>query len=150
MARHCLGFKEFVVRVEKDRIEPMAKDDPTLFQRLLPYAVVLGVADEWAERFEGLLTEPPTWYESPSWGQGNFYPRAMVTDLGQSMHAMGSTLTSRPDSSGGGGGFSGFSGGGGSSGGEEASEEVEEEAGRRSLRITNRRPVPDCAPPARP
>ena len=38
----------------------MAKDDPTLFQRLLPYAVVLGVADEWAERFEGLLTEPPT------------------------------------------------------------------------------------------
>lgn len=125
LARYCLGFKEFIERVEKDRIARMAKDDPTLFERVLPYAVVLGVADEWAERFEGLLTQPPSWYASPSFAGGTFYPRAMVSDLGQSMHAMGSTLTSQPSSSGssgwgssgGGGGFSGFSGGGSSGGG---------------------------------
>ncbi len=118
LARYCLGFKEFIARVERDRIARMAKEDPTLFERVLPYAVVLGVADEWAERFEGLLTEPPNWFQSSSAG-GGFYPRVMVTDLGRSMHAMGSTLTSQPSSSGsgggGGGGFSGFSGG--SSGG---------------------------------
>lgn len=125
LARYCLGFKEFIERVEKDRIARMAKDDPTLFERVLPYAVVLGVADEWAERFEGLLTQPPSWYASPSFAGGTFYPRTMVSDLGQSMHAMGSTLTSQPSSSGGGGwgggggggGFSGFSGGGSSGGG---------------------------------
>jgi uncharacterized membrane protein YgcG len=124
LARHCLGFKEFIERVEKDRLERMAKEDPTLFERVLPYAVVLGVADEWAERFEGLLTEPPSWYESPSFGAGTFVPSAMVSGIGQSMHAMGSTLTSQPSSSGstswasgGGGGFSGFGGGGSSGGG---------------------------------
>jgi uncharacterized membrane protein YgcG len=124
LARYCLGFKEFIERVEKDRIERMAKEDKTLFERVLPYAVVLGVADEWAERFEGLLTEPPSWYRSSSFGTGAFYPRAMVSDLGRSMHAMGSTLTSQPSSSGSshwsggaGGGFSGFGGGGSSGGG---------------------------------
>jgi uncharacterized membrane protein len=115
LARYCLGFKEFVERVEQDRIERMAKDDPALFERVLPYAVVLGVADEWAERFEGLLTQPPNWYDSPSTSGGHFYPRAMVSDLGHSMQTMGSTFTSRPSGSGGGG--SGFGGGGFSGGG---------------------------------
>jgi uncharacterized membrane protein len=120
LARHSLGFREFVTRVEKDRIERMAKEDPTLFERVLPYAVVLGVADEWAERFEGLLTEPPAWYTSSSFSRGSFYPRAMVSNLGQSMHAMGSTMTSQPRESrggGAGGGRSGFGGGGRSGGG---------------------------------
>jgi hypothetical protein len=70
LARYCLGFQEFVIRVEKDRLERMAKEDPTLFERVLPYAVVLGCADEWAERFEGLLTEPPSWYRSSSFTPG--------------------------------------------------------------------------------
>ncbi|MGH9462491.1 MAG: DUF2207 family protein, partial [Vicinamibacteria bacterium] len=127
LARYCLGFKEFVERVEQDRIERMATSDPRLFERVLPYAVVLGVADEWAERFEGLLTQPPNWYDSPSTSAGSFYPRAMVSDLGHSMHAMGSTFTSRPSGSGrgrphrggsgfGGGGFSGGGSGGGGGG----------------------------------
>jgi uncharacterized membrane protein len=118
--RHSLGFREFVTRVEKDRIARMAKEDPMLFERVLPYAVVLGVADEWAERFEGLLTEPPSWYTSSSVSRGSFFPRAMVSSLGQSMHAMGSTLTSQPRESrggGAGGGRSGFGGGGSSGGG---------------------------------
>lgn len=46
LARYCLGFQEFVTRVEKDRLERMSKEDPTLFERVLPYAVVLGCADE--------------------------------------------------------------------------------------------------------
>ncbi len=128
LARYCLGLKEFIERVEKDRLVSLAKSDPTLFERVLPYAVVLGVADEWAERFEDLLTEPPSWYVSPSLAAGSLFSRAMVTNIGQSLHAMGSTLTSRPSassssgggswrSSGGGGGFSGFGGGGSSGGG---------------------------------
>ncbi len=122
LARYCLGFQEFMTRVEKDRIERMSKEDPTLFERVLPYAVVLGCADEWAERFEGILTEPPSWYRSASIA-GHFDSRDLVSGLGRSMHAMGSTLTSAPRPSGGGvsfgagSGSSGFSGGGGGSGG---------------------------------
>ncbi len=125
LARYCLGFQEFVTRVEKDRLERMSKEDPTLFERVLPYAVVLGCADEWAERFEGLLTEPPAWYRSASLTPGRFDSRSLVSDLGRSMHSMGSTLTSAaaPErhlggiSFGAGRGSSGFGGGGGSGGG---------------------------------
>jgi uncharacterized membrane protein len=126
LARYCLGFREFVTRVEKDRLERMSKEDPSLFERVLPYAVVLGCADEWAERFEGLLREPPSWYLSPAFTPGRFDSRALVSDLGRSMHSMGSTLTSEPRPSGGGfggisfgagSGSSGFGGGGGSGGG---------------------------------
>jgi uncharacterized membrane protein YgcG len=123
MARHCLGFREFVTRVERDRLARMAREDPTLFERVLPYAIVLGCADEWAERFEGLLTEPPSWYRSPSFGSVRFDSRALVSDLGRSVQTMGSTLTSYPRESGigvsfgAGGGSSGFRGGGSSGGG---------------------------------
>ena len=126
LARYCLGFQEFVTRVEKDRLARMSKEDPTLFERVLPYAVVLGCADEWAERFEGLLTVPPSWYRSSSIAPGRFDSRALVSGLGRSMHSMGSTLTSQPRPSGGGfggisfgagRGSSGFGGGGGSGGG---------------------------------
>ena len=118
MVRYCLGFQEFVTRVEKDRLERMSKEDPTLFERVLPYAVVLGCADEWAERFEGLLTEPPSWYRSSSvsgFTPGLFDSRSLVSGLGRSMHSIGSTLTSAPRPSGGGIGIS-FGGGRGSSG----------------------------------
>ena len=125
LARYCLGFQEFVTRVEKDRLERMAKEDPTLFERVLPYAVVLRCADEWAERFEGLLTEPPAWFRSASLAPGRFDSRSLVSGLGRSMHSMGSTLTSEPRPSGTFGGVSfgagrrssGFGGGGGSGGG---------------------------------
>jgi len=126
LARYCLGFQEFVTRVEKDRLERMSKEDPTLFERVLPYAVVLGCADEWAERFEGLLTEPPSWYRSSSFVPGRFDSRSLVSGLGRSMLSMGCTLTSQPRargsgfggvSFGAGRGSSGFSRGGGRSGG---------------------------------
>ena len=101
--------------VEKERIARMAQEDPTIFGRLLPYAMVLGVADQWAHAFEGLMTQPPDWYTSSD--GVNFSTIWFVHDLGSGMHSMGQTFVSRPESqssswsSGGGGGFSGFSGG---------------------------------------
>ncbi len=119
---HLMGLKEFIQRVEKDRIEKLSKKDPTLFERTLPYAMVLGVADEWAEAFEGLYREPPSWYESSTWPARGFYTGLLVADLGEGLRVMGDTFSSSPPrtsaSSGGsglGGGFSGggFGGGGG-------------------------------------
>jgi hypothetical protein len=64
---HIIGFREFIQRVEKDRLERMLREDPNLFDRVLPYALVFGIADEWAAKFEGLLQKPPDWYVSDRW-----------------------------------------------------------------------------------
>jgi uncharacterized membrane protein len=114
-ARECQGFRRFLAMVEKERIARMAQEDPTIFGRLLPYAMVLGVADQWAHAFEGLMTQPPNWYTSSD--GATFNTIWFVHDLGSGMHSMGQTFVSRPQnqssgwSGGGGGGFSGFSGG---------------------------------------
>ncbi|MGQ9520940.1 MAG: DUF2207 domain-containing protein [Candidatus Fervidibacter sp.] len=109
---HILGFREFIRRVEKDRLERMLQEDPNLFDRVLPYALVFGVADEWAEKFEGLLAEPPSWYESDRWTPMTFNTSVFVHSLGDSVSSMNSVLPSSPSrSSGTGGGKSGFGGG---------------------------------------
>ena len=112
-----LGFKEFVERVDADRLERMGARSVGQFEKLLPYAIVLGVADQWADAFAGIYTEPPGWYHSPRYTHG-FAPRLFVADLGRSLSTMGQTMSSSPKSSGSGGsGFSGGSSGGGFGGG---------------------------------
>jgi uncharacterized membrane protein YgcG len=115
-----LGFQEFVGRVDRDRLERLGGRTREQFEAVLPYAVVLGVADPWADAFADLYTSPPSWYHSNRYSQ-RFHPRDFVDDVGHSMRTMGDTMTSRPRGSGssglGGGGFSsgGFGGGGGGS-----------------------------------
>lgn len=116
----CLAFKRFVSMAEKERIAVLAKDDPTVFGRLLPYAMVLGVADIWADKFRDLIVEPPSWYEyGPGYMPGRAFDTAYFVDsLGQTMRVADQTFVSRPVSdSGAGSGNSGFSSGGGFSGG---------------------------------
>jgi uncharacterized membrane protein YgcG len=110
----CLGFARFVEIAEKERIKVLAQNDPTIFGRMLPYAMVLGVADQWADAFQDLLNEPPSWFIGP--GYTTFAPRMFVNDLGHGMNTMGNTFSSKPQSQAGSGG-SGFSSGGGFSGG---------------------------------
>ncbi len=115
-----LGFKEFVTRVDADRLERMGGRSVEQFEAVLPYAIVLGVADQWADAFAGIYTQPPSWYHSPRYTHG-FAPRLFVGDLGRSLGTMGQTMRSSPRSSGGSGGSSfgggGFSGGGFGGGG---------------------------------
>ena len=114
--RECLGFQRFVQLAEKDRIEKLVADDPTIFGRLLPYAMVLGVGEIWAQKFSDLMHQAPDWYHSNS--GGSFVPYLFVSNLGNGMNQMGTTFASQPSqSSGAGGGSSGFSSGGGFSGG---------------------------------
>ncbi len=112
MNEQLLGFREFIDRAEKDRIERLAREDPTLFDRVLPYALVFGLEDKWANAFKDIYNKPPNWYHSSNYG-GSFTPNMFVSDIGRSLGVMNSTLASTPRRSGG----SGFSSGGGSSGG---------------------------------
>jgi uncharacterized membrane protein len=108
-----LGFQEFLSRVEGDRIERMVKT-PAMFEKYLPYAMALGVEDNWAKAFEGIYTEPPSWYSGP--GVTTFRPATFTHNLGAMSAAAATTMSSAPRSSGG-SGFSGGSSGGGFGGG---------------------------------
>jgi uncharacterized membrane protein len=131
LTRQTLGFQRFVKMAEKDRIRVLAAEDPTIFGRLLPYAMVLGAADQWAEAFKDIAIEPPNWYDSDSYN-GNWSTALFVNDLGYSLSSFGQAITVPPASysgsgtssgssawSGGSafGDFGGFSGGGFGGGG---------------------------------
>jgi hypothetical protein len=114
--RWALGFQEFVNRVEADRLERSVADPRHTFEALLPYAMALGVATEWAAKFEGIYRDrEPDWYVGPHTGHG-FSTRAFERSLSGAMLATSRTMTASPRSSSGSGG-GGFSGGGGGGGG---------------------------------
>lgn len=111
-----LGFLEFMTRADKDRIKRMG---PSLFYEYLPYAIALDVVDSWTRAFEGLLSEPPSWFI----GQAGLYPNFSAHRFSESLTSatshLGDAMFSAPRGSGssGGGGGGGFSGGGGGGGG---------------------------------
>jgi uncharacterized membrane protein len=109
-----LGFQEFLSRVEADRLDRIVKT-PELFEKFLPYAMALGVEDNWAQAFEGIYREPPQWYTGPGAVQA-FRPSSFASDLGRMSAQAAAVMASAPRSSGG-SGFSGGSSGGGFGGG---------------------------------
>jgi uncharacterized membrane protein YgcG len=122
-----LGFKDYLEIAEKDELNlrnPPEKT-PQLFESLLPFALAMGVDQEWSERFSEVLEsirEPNGDTYSPSWYDGKWNS----SDLSKSTSGLSSGLSSAvsasvspPGSSsgGGGGGSSGGGGGGGGGGG---------------------------------
>lgn len=114
-----IGFRNFILTAEKDRLELLLEGDPQFYYHVLPYAQVLNVSDKWEEKFENLTVEPPQWAVSSSFERTmdfviiNHMIRSSATGL-----AMG--MVSKPSSSGSngsGGGFGGHSGGGFGGGG---------------------------------
>ncbi len=119
-----LGLKEYINTAEKDRLKFQEKEN--IFEKLLPYAMALGIANKWGKTFEGIYKTPPSWYQSnnPNF-LNNFSTLYFLDSLNGLSSNMESTFTSKPGSSGligsgsgfGGGGFSGGGGGGGGGGG---------------------------------
>lgn len=122
------GLKLYLNTAEKDRLNllqsvsrrynrPIA-EAPTrtveLFEKLLPYAIVLGVEDSWAQQFADIYTQAPDWY-SGNWS--TFNAMALSHSLGGAVGAMNTSFSPPSSSSGSGFGGGGFSGGGGGGGG---------------------------------
>jgi uncharacterized membrane protein len=103
------GFQEFMNRVDADRLKTMP---PDTFEKFLPYAMALGVEHRWAKNFEGIVQNPPTWYQGTSPGMFNaiYFANSIGTMSNQAM----STFVSAPRAS---SSSSGWSGGGSSGGG---------------------------------
>jgi uncharacterized membrane protein YgcG len=119
---HIVGFRNFILYTEKDKLEAMLEDDPQFYYHVLPYAQVLGVTDKWAKKFESITIQPPQWSASPL---DTYIQFAVFNNALRRMnYQLVSKMTSRPASSGksggggfGGGSFGGFGGGGHGGGG---------------------------------
>jgi hypothetical protein len=127
---HLDGFRTFLAATEEDRLDRMADPErtPELFERFLPHAIALGLANRWAESFQDVLTPEVatatgsgalSWYQGSS---GGFDASGFASSLGSTLPRTLSASSSAPGgsgggSSGGGGGSSGGGGGGGGGGG---------------------------------
>lgn len=116
------GFRMYLSVAEKDRLNLIhpPEETPELFEKFLPYAMALGVENEWGERFADLLARSgyaPQWYHGHHWN--HLHPGSFASNLGSGMQSTVSSASTAPGSSSGsgGGGSSGGGGGGGGGGG---------------------------------
>jgi uncharacterized membrane protein YgcG len=108
--RRALGFRQFIETAETRRSEFAEKAN--LFYEYLPFAVVFGCTDKWADAFDDLALEPPDWYSSTH----AFNAGMLASSMDGFSNTTSGTLASTPGGSGGSGG-GGSSGGGGGGGG---------------------------------
>lgn len=113
-----LGFQDFMMRVDADRLSRMPMDT---FEKFLPYAMALGIENRWAKAFSGLMQKPPQWYQPVDNAMFTNWNTLMFTNVMRTMmDDAHQTFVSAPRNQSTGSGFSGsggFSGGGFSGGG---------------------------------
>lgn len=117
------GFKNYIKTCEVEQLKMFAKENPTYYFDVLPYAYVFGLSDVWMEKFKGIEVSVPEWIYSDSGVFfdffmfnsmfGNFNSRFEKTfNLSNVLSGVSGTFRSS-----GGGGSRGFGGGGFSGGG---------------------------------
>lgn len=116
------GFRLYLSVAEADRLNFIhpPEETPELFEKFLPYALALGVENQWGERFAATLSRSgyePQWYSGSAFRTGS--PGGFASSLGSDLGSSISSASSAPGSSSGsgGGGSSGGGGGGGGGGG---------------------------------
>jgi len=115
-----LGFKQFLLTAEKDKINMLSKENPQYFYNILPYALVLHVTDKWAKNFNNITIAPPDWYDNDSTSDNSsFQVTTFSGNLVSGMAAISNSMSSSPgsDSADSDGGSSGGGSGGSSSSG---------------------------------
>jgi hypothetical protein len=120
------GMRLYLTVAEKDRLafHHPPERTPEHFEKLLPYAIALGVEDQWAKQFDEVFARiaaetgrpySPGWYRGDRFGTGGF-----GGGLGGALGGSLASASANPASSSGGrtgGSFGGGSSGGGGGGG---------------------------------
>lgn len=116
------GLELYMNTAEKDRLKMMQSVDrpfaePTktveLFEKLLPFAVALGVEKSWAKQFDDILTKAPSWYSNSA---GTFNSTALASGLSSATSSFSQSFEASSGSGSSGGGSGGGGGGGGGGG----------------------------------
>ena len=88
------GFKEFMTVAEKDRMNMLNPPErtPELFEKYLPYALALGVEQQWSEGFADVVARAA---QDPDGGRGRYQPRWYSgSDFDGNLGSMSSSLSS--------------------------------------------------------
>jgi len=122
------GFKMYMNTAEKNRLNMTNEPPMTVerFERILPYAIALGVEKPWSEHFEAELARnavadaegssyAPGFYTGRNWSNSSGGFANSVSSVASGMSA--AMVAAQPSSSSGSGFSSGGGGGGGGSGG---------------------------------
>ena len=118
------GLRLYLTVAEKDRMNMQGAPQmsPQHFEKLLPYAVALGVEKPWSQAFETWLATAKAGEYSPGWYSGNYsnfsgriggFSSSMASTIASTIPA---PVSSSSSSFSGGGGSSGSGGGGGGGG----------------------------------
>ena len=113
------GFKMYLKTAEEVRLNLLTPPEktPELFEKLLPYAIALGVENQWGKKFTKILKQfnyEPDWYH----GDRPFTSSSLPSTFGRSFSSsVGSARVNPASSSSSGGSWSSGSSGGGRSGG---------------------------------
>ncbi len=116
------GLKLYLSVAEKARLEfhNPPERTPELFEKMLPYALALGVENRWSEQFDATFAklERDGGAYSPRWYRGQGFSANRLGGFSDSFTSSLASASSTPSKSGSGGSFGGgFSGGGGGGGG---------------------------------
>ena len=114
------GFKMYLGAAENHLIKfnNPPRVTPELFEKYLPYALVLGVDDIWGKNFDKLIQNGTIKYENQWYSGITPFSHNFANTMSHSLTSSITSSSTQPSSSGsGGGGFSGGGGGGGGGGG---------------------------------
>lgn len=118
MAGKLKGFREFIDTAEKDRLKMLVDQNPEYFYEVLPYAMIFGLTDKWANLFRDIEMPQARWYVSPySTFNGHQFCQSMNSVSSQISKAIATSAVDHTKTSSSGSSGGGFSGGGGGGGG---------------------------------
>ena len=119
------GFRLYLSIAEEHRLDILHPPEktPQLFEKLLPYAIALGVENQWAEQFSSILSRSANEKDAyqPDWFTGNtrhsYRASSFSSALGTGLASSVASAATAPGSSSSGGISGGGAGGGGGGGG---------------------------------
>ena len=122
---HLLGFKMYLAQAEGHIYDRLAPPEKTLdlFEKYLPFAIALGVENEWSQKFDDIIEKAlaagynPGYYSVRNGQMHRFSAAEMSRSISSGLTSTVSSASTPPSSSRGGSSGGGSSGGGGGGGG---------------------------------
>jgi len=113
------GFKMYMSAAENETLKfhNPPQMTPELFEKFLPYAIVMGVDDIWGDKFQKTMINSSEQYQTNWYVGRNFQFNNFSGSFGSAFTNSITTASTSSSSGSGGGGFSGGGGGGGGGGG---------------------------------